>query len=163
MDFKELITIDKYNLDEEWLNQPLHTYNFAEKLADAQKRMDKAKEKVEIVKAELTLDIAKNPSNYGLTKTTQALIDAVIIKEQSYLDAQEELRELKFEVGVLQSAVKAFDQRKTALENLVKLHNQSYYAEPTVQSSEQAENLKDIKKNATKERIKARRRKRSEI
>ena len=161
-DFKEIVKINKFHLDEEWLGQPSLFYTFAEELAEAQRVYDKLKEKLEIVKAELSIAIVKKPSNFGLHKTTQALIESTLLLNDEYKEALEEVREAKYNVSVLQSAVKALEQRKSALENLVKLHGQSYYAEPQVQSEEQAESVKEIKKSSARERVKRRRRRRTE-
>ena len=159
-EFQEIVKIDKYNLDEEWLQQPGHFYAYAEELAEAQKRYDKKKEKLDIIKADLVLDVTKNPEDYGLSKTTQALIDATVETIDEYQKAKSELSDAKYDLNVLQSAVKTLEQRKTALENLVRLHGQNYYSEPSIQTAEQAEHLKEIRKSSARERVKERKRRR---
>ena len=49
-----------------------------------------------------------------------------------YKKANEEFLNAKYEVDVAQAAVVAMSQRKDALENLVRLHGQQYFAGPKV-------------------------------
>ena len=158
-DFKEDIKIDEFALDKEWIKQPRLFAGYCEELANADRDVGKAKEKLEVVRAELLRDIIDNPSNFGLEKTTQAMIDAVIITDGRYIEAQSYLNTLLYEKNMIQNAVRAMDMKKSALENLVKLHGQNYFSTP-VSSGEHQEAVHEIKKDSAREIVKDRKRSR---
>lgn len=159
--FKELMNIDQMALDQEWLHQPGLFMRYASELSEASRDCDKQKEKLETVKSELMLDISKDPEKYGLQKTTQALMDATLQTMEDYQKEVQEYIDKKYEKDMLLNAVRALEQRKSALENLVKLHGQNYFSSP-VSSEEHREKIQELKKNFTSDIIKERRRRRSE-
>jgi len=57
-------------------------------------------------------------------------IEAFYREHQDHIDAKDELIESEYQAAVIRSAVFAFNQRKVALEELVRLHGMQYFAGP---------------------------------
>lgn len=130
--YKDDIKIDRNNLEEEWVNQPKKFIEWAEKEIDAQWERDRAKEKLDLVRAELDSAIRKNPKLYGITaeKITEAAISNAIIQEKKFKEASETYLEKVREAKIMGVAREGFDQRKKALEKLTDLFLSQYWAEP---------------------------------
>ena len=132
MNYKDDMYIDENALDLELLDQPTLVIRYSILLAEAKQEQALAKENLELSKAEIDLDIRDNPNKYELQKVTEAAITNVILLEEDYQKAQARFNKATFEVNVLQGAVYAVNDRKSSLENLVKLHGQQYFAGPSV-------------------------------
>lgn len=132
MNYEQDVRIDPDALDLEWLEQSALMMKYTKHAAVTRDLMDKAKEKLDFVKAELDLDIRNNPSAYNLPKITEGAIASAISLNEKYQKAVEDYNEARFENEVAQGAVRSIDQKKTALENLVRLFQASYFAGPSV-------------------------------
>lgn len=131
--YEQDLAIDPYCLDEDWLKQSGLFMKYSVMAADAQKRRDQAKEKLDVVKAELDRSIRENPginNKYKLEKITEAVVTSTILVQPEYKVASDELIEANYELNILQSAVRAFDHKRAALENEVKLWLGSYFSGP---------------------------------
>lgn len=126
----DIIELDPFRLDEEWVNQPKLYREYAEQLADARKDVEEAKAQLDLVEAELYAELSSNPEKYGLSKTTEASIRNAILQEVDYQEAQQVVIDAKHRVGQLDAVVTAIDHRKRALEKLVDLRLSEYYSEP---------------------------------
>ena len=149
--FSEDIKIDPNALDVEWLKQPQLFLAVAEEAAYAREKMDRAKEKFDVARAELASDIRSKPDTYDIVKLTEGSLNEVLAVtlgsnnkrkrdkqplvenntlQLHYKEANEEYIKARTEHELTVAAVRAFDQRKVALENLVRLQGQSYFAGP---------------------------------
>jgi len=150
--------IDKNCLDEEWINQPKRFFNMSLQLEDARDELRTAETELKLIEAEVGLDIREKPEKYDLTKLTENLINSKITNSAQYQDAQTDIANLRYKVGVLQAAVTSLDQRKRALEKLVDLHGQKYFATPRA-SEQSKEAVSNIEKQAARVKSKVRRKK----
>jgi len=132
MNYEDDIRIDESALDVEWLEQATLMMKYARVSANAKMVLDQKKEALELVKAELDKRIRTNPSKYGVEKVTEAGVTAAIISHEEYREVSAEVISAKYESDIAQSAVRAVDARKDALENLVRLNGQQYFAGPKV-------------------------------
>jgi len=135
MEYEKDLRIDEEALDLEWLDQPSLMMKYTRLQARLQKEEDEVKERLELVTADLDKDIRENPDNYGLgdiPKITEAVVKGAVLNSKKYKDANAEYLEARFENNIAKGAVRSVDQRKTSLENLVKLHGQQYFAGPRV-------------------------------
>jgi len=147
---KQDLVIDEFNLVEEWLNQAELFNSYAEEKTEADKKLGKAKEELEVISAELKQDIARTPKDYGIiVKPTVQLIDAVVIQDKDYVRQRGLIIDLIYERDMCSNAVKAIDIKKSALENIVKLHGQNYFATPS-EKGIKGEVIGDMKEGATK-------------
>jgi hypothetical protein len=136
------VTIDESRLDQEWLRQPALFHKYARKLADAKADLAEADVALDVVRAELSNNIRNDPAKFGLSKITDKVVETAILAQKGYLQALRELNRHKHRVDVYQAAVSALDHRKRALENLVTLHGQDYFATPRL-SKKAAEATQD--------------------
>lgn len=132
MNYEKDIKIEDYNLDIEWLEQPEKMFKYAKNAAELRAQLDSAKENLDLVKAELDKNVRSNPDKFGIEKITEAVVTATIITHPDYKKANDMFLQSKFELDVANAAVKAMEQRKDALENLVKLFGLQYFAGPKV-------------------------------
>jgi hypothetical protein len=132
MDYEQDIEIDEMALDVEWLNQPGLMMKYARHSAQMRRELDESKQNLDITKAEVDKDIREHPEKYKLEKITEGAVFSAILTAKKYQDAHTEYLAAKYESDMAQGAVNAFEQRKSALENLVKLHGQQYFAGPKV-------------------------------
>lgn len=132
MSYEQDMYIDEDALDFELLGQADKMVKYSRMLAEAQRDRDLSKESLDLIKAEIDLDIRDNPENYKLAKITEAAITNCILMEEEYQTAQKEWNEANFQVNVMQGVIKAIEHRKSALENLVKLYGQNYFAGPSI-------------------------------
>lgn len=132
MDYEKDVNIDPNSLDVEWLEQPNLMLKYGRIAAQTKLDMDKAKEKLEVVKAELDKDIRLNPEKYDIAKLTESVVASTILLQPEYKEASEAYIEATYEFNMARYAVQAISDRKDALENLVKLHGMQYFAGPSV-------------------------------
>ncbi len=132
LNYEEDIEFDPDCLDVEWLEQPRLMLRYGQHSANVNQAMDIIKEKREVVRCELDKKIRINPDEYEVTKITDKVVECVIKIQPEYQDANDKYIEAKHEADLAKTAVQAFDQRKSALENLVRLHGQQYFAGPSV-------------------------------
>jgi len=139
MNYEQDIRIDETALDVEWLGQPMLMIKYARHAADCRMNLDLAKERVDYVKAELDKSIREKPSSFKIEKLTESAIQNIILTQEKYMDAEEKLIHARYELDIANAAVRALDARKDALENLVRLHGQQYFAGPRIPRDLQSE------------------------
>jgi hypothetical protein len=132
INYEKDVRIDELALDIEWLEQSTLMLRFAKNEARLEREMDEAEEALELYKAELDSKIREDPEKYKLEKITEGAIKAITLQDKTYKDLSKEYLDSKFEYKVAKGAVKALENKKDALENLVKLNGQSYFAGPVV-------------------------------
>ena len=150
LDEELVFGIDKNLLDDEWLGQPKLYFNWAIQLEDARADFEEVKAEFDVVKAEVDLAIRTTPDDYDLPKVTDKSVAVALIVQPEYKKAQQKVFTAKHRVGILQAAVTALDHRKKALEKLVDLHGQKYFATPRA-SEQSREAVEDIEKRAARE------------
>lgn len=133
VDYQKDLHIDESALDVEWLNQPMLMMKYSKELASAERDVARIKEKQSIIRAELDRDIRLNPERFKIdSKVTEAVVSNTILLEKSHKEISEELIEAWYEVRMVKGAVEAVQQRKDALQDLVRLHGQRYFAGPNI-------------------------------
>ena len=132
MDYEQDLTIDESALDVEWLQQARLMMQYGRYCSECKLEMDKAKEHLEVTKAELDKDIRTNPDSFDLAKITEGVVSNTIILQPEHQEALDAYLNAKYEFDMALNAVRAIDQKKAALENLVRLHGQQYFAGPSV-------------------------------
>lgn len=145
--------IDRYNLDEEWERQPRRYLKWAERLAEARRELDYAKQALDVGIAEVDRDIRNRPEAYDLKKVTEAVVETLIPSTKKYLRLNSAVIEAKYKVAMLDASVSAMEHKKKALENEVHLHLSSYHATPRSPDSKGAEEAMD---EAVKQRVRRR-------
>lgn len=130
MSYENDLKIDEHRLEKEWLKQPALYMQYAEKAALADSKAKRAKENVETIKAERSAYYRKKHSDEG-EKFTENSISVEVQTDTECIDAVSEYITAMEHAAVLSAAVKAFEHKKAALENLVRLTLAGYYSQPT--------------------------------
>lgn len=158
------IDIDQYKLDFECVRQPRLYRQQADLLADAELAYDEAKAAVDVAEAEIKYAMAraeqrirKDPDLRGGDtgkNPTEALIASYVITEHGVEATKEKMYETirnrdkaKNVMNHLKAVVKALEQRKDSIENLVKLFLNNYYAEPRTPKGLDKDNIRAEKRN----------------
>jgi hypothetical protein len=147
---KDDISIDKYNLEDEWKRQPYVIYRWAALLAEAEKQVEVIKNRLELERSNLDAKVRTNPSEYGFkdSKVTETAIARALSSNEGLMKTQNELIEARRRYGVINAAYQAINHKRPALENLVKLFLNNYYSEPYVPKE-----AKDISQDQTKAEV----------
>jgi hypothetical protein len=130
MNYEKDIVIDGESLDLEWLHQPALMMRYTQNSARRRKELEEARQSLDVAKAEADKMIRTNPDKYGIEKMTETVVANAVLKEKGYQQAYTEYLEAKYESDMAQGAVNAFEHRKSALENLVRLYGQQYFSGP---------------------------------
>jgi hypothetical protein len=138
-DFKENIQIDKYSLDLEFEKHPMLYHEFAMDLILAEEERDTAKDKLELIRSQLDLAIRSDPKLFLIDKLTEGAINSTINQNKKFQESQATYNKAVNSVRVLKVAVESLNQKKAALENLVRLYLGEYYSK---------EAPREIKENA---------------
>jgi hypothetical protein len=152
LDYERDIKINKDQLDVEWVEHPNLFWRYAKAEADAEDTMDRAKERVDLVKADLDKKMRMLLAS-GDKKPTETVIASAVLLHDDCRAASSEYLDAKHVYNVFRAAVKAFSQRKDALENLVRLFGMEYFSTPTVKNREGEEGLRRSTRQSIRERL----------
>ncbi|HDY68099.1 MAG TPA: hypothetical protein ENH85_09930 [Candidatus Scalindua sp.] len=155
--YEEDLHIDENALDLEWLLQPRLMLQYIDEQASARRQVDREKEKLAVVRAELDKKIRSDPEFFKLEKITESLISSTIIVQKKYKKAMKTVIDSQYEYQMAQGAVQSVEQRKSALENLVKLFGMGYFSGPKTPRDISSEVLKDQKKKRSNSNVKIKR------
>jgi hypothetical protein len=142
--YEDDLRIDRYDLHNEWEQQPFLFMKYAQMAAEADTASKRAKEKMEVTEAELYLTLRKE-KELSKEKFTEASLKAEIKVQDEYQKVFIHYTTVVETQKILSAAVEAFMQRKSALENMVKLYLNNYFAHPS-----------EPKKNSVQESLKER-------
>lgn len=127
--------IDETALDVEFLEQPNLVMKYSKLCAQANLDMALEQERFNLVKSDLDYRIRSTPAKFGIdasVKITEAVVLGTILQQDEYQEANKKYLTAKYEYETIRGAVSALEHRKSALENLVKLFGQSYFAGPSI-------------------------------
>ena len=144
--YDDEVLIDEMALDVEWLEQSALMRKYTRIEAEAKRDMNSAKEYQDFIKATLDRDIRKDPDKFGAIKVTEPVVTSTILLQLKYQAAAKATNDTRYAYDIASGVVKAFEQRKTALENLVKLLGQSYFAGPVTPRDLSSEYLEKAKR-----------------
>lgn len=127
--YEEELTIDPDALDMEWLEQPKLFMKYSKAHADAAATVRELEEKLKVIRSDIIL---RNQKKGGDIKTTKDNLEAMYRVDALHEQTKREWVRASHRADILDGAVYAFHQRKAALEHLVILHGQNYFAGPRV-------------------------------
>ncbi len=151
MNYEMDMQIDETSLDVEWLEQGNLAIKYGAYWSKCRTELSKAEENVKLVRSQLIIAIIKNPDKYlgeGV-KATDVKVEAAYRKHPKYIAAKERLIEaMENEQMALIVKNEISFTRKSALENLVSLHGQQYFAGPSTPRNLFEERKKHAQKRA---------------
>lgn len=128
MNYEADIRVDYGNLDVEWIKQADLTYYYGKEVAEARAKVDRLKEALDVDEAQALIR-AFVPGEDG-KKPTVDMAKAIAQSDPKRCLTADQLNEARRELGLIQAAYDAIQVKKYSLENLVRLHGQSYFAGP---------------------------------
>lgn len=145
----DILSIDKYALDEEWSEQPKKRYIYHEKISSATEirdivRVDQEEAKGEYrrIHSKLIFEIKQNPQAFDLDgKPTDAICDAIARNHPErreafghYIECGRRLAKLNKQVNRLEGMLDSFIDRRKGLDALLSLYFNNYFSQnPKIQ------------------------------
>jgi hypothetical protein len=151
LDFHEDLKINKFRLDQECELQPGLYMRYAEAAAQAKKEFDDAWEDVKVVRAELIKEAGENGAK------NDAQREAYYRTHTRHKAAKSRKLKAEYNYNILNYCVFALQQRKSAIEMLVKLWAGEYYSEPRPEG-EPKRRLEETIVKSGKRKVKTKRR-----
>jgi len=132
-EYQEDLAIDKYHLENEWDEQALLFMKWAERHVEALHIRDSLKDKMDLVKAQIDMNIRSEPVKFGFDKKpTEAAISNCIIEDVEYQKISAEYLQAKKDVNILQAVKEAMEHKKKALEAETSLWIGGFYSNPKI-------------------------------
>lgn len=131
-----LLTIDLTRLEENCAEQTVLMRQWGDKLAVARRKVSMEEAKLKVVKSEMANKMRQRPDAYGLTKDTDKVIDDAVQASREWQAQNLAIIEAEYQRDLIKSMVDALNDRRTELENCVKLHGQMYFAKPDTSGQE---------------------------
>jgi hypothetical protein len=147
---KDLLTIHADRLDEDCDSNPKLAFEWGEALAEARKNTSLAKNNLKLIAAELDNDIRSNPAKFDLEKATDKAVEACVLTQICYQNAQQELIDAEYEEAVLQAFVFAVSDRKQQITNRANLHGQQYWSKPNMTEESKKRTREEVQQEADK-------------
>jgi len=153
MNYEKDMKIDETSLDLEWLDQTSLAFSYGKHWARCQKELELAQEEIKLVRSELIKEVTEDPDKYlgSGVKATAPVIEAYYRNHKRHIEVKDRIVELQYEANVAEIAKTEISfTRKAALENLVRLHGQQYFAGPQIPRDITAEReQKTMRANST--------------
>jgi len=130
-DYKKDLAIDFHSMDKNWINHSANYMEWGEKWANAVAQRDRAKERLDVVKAELGKEI-RTKAQETKTKITEAGINEEVILNSKYQEATNNVINTNEKVNIFYTTKTAFEHNKSALENMSRLMINGYWSEPSI-------------------------------
>ena len=129
-DFRDDLNINRFKLEDECEKQPSLYGYWADLLSDARARKDAEEDRLDLISAEIELQYRSMDTLPGKIKSTEAAIKACMSGNEKLETQRAKVRAAKAEIYHLEVAVKALEQKKSSLDNLVTLFTKGFYSQP---------------------------------
>ena len=163
LNYEKDARIDENALDFEWLNQAQLAMKYCRNYAYLRKVADRAKENLNVIEAELMKKANEDPVEIiGKAKPTVKDLENYCVTHDEYKEALSEKLEAEHEAKMAELAKNEIAYtRKEALQNMVQLHGQQYFAGPKVPRNlkDLRQKQKEVEKTVTKKTAKGMKRK----
>lgn len=134
LNYEQDMEIDVDALDIEWLEQAQKAMKYGRHVSALRKKVAKLEERKKIERSELIREANEDPQGCcNKDKPNSADIEAYYRSSTPYQNVVDELINAQYELSMAEVALNEVSwTRKMALENLVRLHGQQYFAGPKV-------------------------------
>lgn len=143
---RDVLKIDEDALDAEWFRQADLMYDASVAVAEARLDLERKKSRLLVIYARVEKQVRGVPKKFGIVKVTEAAVKAEVLSHERYQKALTKVQQCEFEVNIRQSLVTALSHKKSALQDLVTLHGQNYFASPHTQNEDAREQMQDARK-----------------
>ena len=134
MNYEQDMRIDESSLDVEWLEQASLAMRYGKHYAQCKRELAEAEERIKVIRSELVKKANEDPEGCcDKEKPNAGDIEAYYRNHARHKKAKAEIIELTFELDIAEIAKNEISfTRKAALEALVTLHGQQYFAGPKI-------------------------------
>ena len=141
-EYENDIAIDPEFLEEEWLRQPSLYFKYSDMKRQAAEDQSKAKDKLELWKAQTSLRIRSDPEGFGIKKATNDSVaeKILVLLSEGPMDKEDidgfgfnhkkAYDEATYRLNVFGNVLSSLDHKKKALEMLVQLHVSNWFSGP---------------------------------
>lgn len=129
-DFEKLLEVDEYDLPREIRRQAKRYYRVSRLLADARYDQAEAASELEAVRAETAMNIRQMPAAFDVAKVTDSSVKEALEANPKVRKFVRKLNRAKRRVDLLKGLVDGMDQKRSMLENIVRLQLGGLYASP---------------------------------
>lgn len=156
---RNIVDINPDRLDEECITHARRTLDACEDEADAKHELAKAKSRLDVIEAQLQIDIRKDPEKFNLPKDLkEAGIKAAVFLHKDYRTASKDVDDSQHQVHLTTAKVSALTEKRRMIERLVELRQIDYYSEPRPRGKASREYVEEGTKKQTREGIRPRKR-----
>ena len=162
MDYGKDVVIDESALDVEWVNQASLALKYGRHWAECAQTRQTAEENIKLIRAGLIKEVTDDPEEClpKGTKPTGPVIEAYYRTHERHIEAKKDWIQAQYDENVADIARKEIGvTRKTALQNLVTLHGQSYFAGPSIPRDLSFEAANKKKQKDANKKVKLKRKK----
>lgn len=125
---KNLLKIDRNNLEEVCETHPQLAFIWGEKFAQAKALLSEKEYALKLTYAQVEREARTNPTDFYIIKPTEDAFKSAVLCSREYQKAHAEMVEAMLIEGELFSFVMALNARKDLICDLVKLHGQQYWS-----------------------------------
>jgi len=127
----DILKIDLAHLEKDLAEHARLVRIWGDKLAEAEFNCKHAKNKLRLVKAELSRVVRSNPGKYNIVgRATEDATEDVVVTMSSYKEPAAELIQAEYDRDIIKNMVIALHERGEAMGYQAKLHGQMYWAKP---------------------------------
>ena len=164
MSYQKDMRIDETALDIEWLDQAELAMKYGKLYSEAKQELEEAEEEIKVLRSELIKEANEDSDKFlgEDVKPTGPNVEAYYRTHKEHKEAKQNIIDLQYEVNMTEIAKNEVSfTRKAALENLVTLHGQQYFAGPRMPRAIKSEREKKDQRKQIDEKVsrKLRRRK----
>lgn len=146
------LSVDPNQLPREWgRHVPMYHY-WAEQQADAQAAYDEAKSELDLVKAEMDLEVRNNKDDYGIDKINNDIVANTVLTQPEVQAAVKRVNESRHQLELAKAATGALDHRRKQLSMLVDMKIKAYMSD-VYHNSVPDEAEEDVKKHTRRKAI----------
>lgn len=139
---KDVFAVDKYALDREYVTQVDLRKEYCRKAAESNEEHRRSEGRLKVIEAEVKAEIRKDPASFGVDKATEDSIKSAMILDSRYQDALDEEITAEKEKNMHIGFLKVLDDRKSAIENLLKMVLGEFYAHPKMNNNQIQETVR---------------------
>ena len=150
LNFEQDVAIDLDDLHNEWARHAQVRYRYAEEVSYLERVCKKAHEKVKTVRSRLIREAKE------LKLSSADLREAYYREHKDHQEAKDEQINAEYDLSMAWNALNAFDDRKYALQDEVKLWIRNYFATPREERMvEGGKRIEDINRDKTSQKQRA--------
>ena len=124
-DYEKDLDIDLDNLHEEWRMHSFIRKKYADEVSRIDMELKKINERILVKKSQLVRKCKEENSKFTVQQ-----VDSYVVEHEDYINMRDQQIKVEYDLNMAKNSLKAFDDRKPALENEVILWSRDYFSTP---------------------------------